>query len=126
MKRKAEKPEGVNAKKPRTEKPDIEDHNSEEQPAAEEVDAHAEEQPAAEEVAADAEEQPAAEEVATDTEEKPVTWHVPMTSQANIVGCCAVCVPCYTQENSLFVPVFVHVFLPLLVVWFVGTCCKWC
>ena len=100
--------------------------DTEEQPAAEDVDADAEEQPAAEEVAADAEEQPAAEEVATDTEEKPVTWHVPMTSQANIVGCCAVCVPSYTQENSLFVPVFVHVFLPLLVVWFVGTCCKWC
>ena len=97
----------MNAKKPRTEKPDIEDHNSEEQPAAEEVDAHAEEQPAAEEVAAHAEEQP-------------VTLHVPMISQANIVGCCAVCVPSYTQENSLFVPVFVHVFLPL-VVWFVGT-----
>ena len=97
----------MNAKKPRTEEPDIEHHNSEEQPAAKED-------------AEEKEEQPAAEEVAAHAEEQPVTLHVPMISQANIVGCCAVCVPCYTQENSLFVPVFVHVFLPL-VVWFVGT-----
>ena len=79
----------MNAKKPRTEKPDIEDHNSEEQPAAEEVDAHAEEQPAAKEDAEEKEEQPAAEQVDADAEEKTVTWHVAMTSQANIVDCCA-------------------------------------
>ena len=53
LKRKAENPGGVHAKKTRTEEPDIEDHNSEEEPAAEEVAADTEEQPAAKEVAAD-------------------------------------------------------------------------
>jgi len=76
LKRKGGNSEGVNAKKPRTEEPDIEDHHSGEQPAAEEVAADAEEKPAAEVVSPEKEHQPAAEEVAADAEEQPAAKEV--------------------------------------------------